>query len=125
MRHTRLRRGIAGLALLAALVLAACETTTGGGEEDLIEGGGGGPEDGTEWTFENQSSYNITVHPNDEDHPDQGWTAFSLRPGDTMVVRVDKKYEAKIYILGYTHFSDVSRDELKEENKIVFKDKGT
>jgi hypothetical protein len=45
-----------------------------------------------DWTFKNQSSYQVTVKPNG-----QSWSGFVMNPGDVRYVTVDSDEEGMIY----------------------------
>jgi hypothetical protein len=113
----QIRSGIAALGLVFVLALAACETPTNSGDE-----GSDGPEDGTPWIFENQSSYDISIYPdNAEPHPDQGWDTFVLREGESKTVRVNKNYDT-IYIM-YNRSNNVEPKQVDGEERVIFRDK--
>jgi hypothetical protein len=117
MKQIRLGTKIAALGLFFLLALAACETPTDPGLAD----DGGGPEDGTEWIFENQSSHDIGIYPDNEDpHPEQGWNTFSLPAGESRTVRVNTDYDA-IYFR-HTRSDLVTPERIEGENRVVFKD---
>jgi hypothetical protein len=119
MKQIRSYMGIAALALVFVLALAACETPTNSGDE-----GSDGPEDGIPWVFENQSSYDIRISPDNSPEgvdldPVQGWDTFLLRmEGGIKTVRVNKIYD-KINF-AYTRSNSVEPKRVDGEDKIIF-----
>jgi hypothetical protein len=116
----QIRSCIAALGLVFVLALAACDTPTsnGGGNDDE---GSTGPEDGTLWIFENQSSYDIRISPDNGKAPDQGWDVFSLLEGESKNIRVNLMYDS-IYF-GYNYFEEVHYEVVPGKHQIVFRDK--
>jgi hypothetical protein len=110
-------------------VLAACETPTSGNDDvlgvipdDERTEEDDGPADGIPLVFENQSSYEISVGPDNDAAPDQGWSAFSLPKGGSKTIKVNKIYSDIDIFIKYTHYNDVKSDKIEGENRIVFTD---
>jgi hypothetical protein len=113
MKLIRSWMGIAALVLVFLLALGACDSPLNSG------GDGNGPSDGNPWVFQNASSQNITVYPdNDPPHADQGWASFALPKGESKTVRVNRAYD-RIY---YKYPITVTAYRVSGENRIRFTD---
>jgi hypothetical protein len=110
MKQIRPRMGIAALVLILLLALGACDNP--------VNSGGDGPSDGNPWTFQNESSQNVTVRPDNEPpHSDQGWASFTLSKGASKTVRVNRAYDAIYYEYSIT----VTAYRVQGENRIIFR----
>jgi hypothetical protein len=100
--------------LIFSFVVVGCDNPTSSNLDD-------GPADGTPWVFENQSSYAVTVYPDEDEYPGQGWKSFNLPVRRSKTIRVDKKYDF-IYIK-YGDANVVKAEPVSGEDRIIFKNK--